>query len=390
MILLRRITFLLVLSACAWGALFLFVPNSHQDSVFFCSAKDLYFMDFFMPRSMLSMEHPYAAQGNSPFIGCVPRAGQCYPALAVLLSGCFEESVSGAVLCQALGILVYLLGVWMVLRKYKVDAPVAVASLLVSSPCLFSFEVGNLIFYAAGAVMFFIAWYDSDSRKRRVVAALALAIAAVLKIAPVILGLAYLRRGRARDWRGAFLSGSFFLILLLVPFAFWSGAEGFSSWVENARANSSQAEYVTRNVFGFYGLVSGLVQIVGYSAEVMPVLQTPVRLFSSVFGLLLVILAAFRDGDEFVQMCLLALGMLFVPSTMMCYTVLYVLPFFLVGTARCHGRMANAFGLCFVSSCLPLQIPLLLGSANICFSAAAMLDLSFMLLKQKTAQEVSG
>lgn len=378
----RMVVWTLVGAACAWALLMCFVPESHQDGLFLASAREFHFCDFFFPRSVLSMVRPYAETGMSPSLGCVARADQCYPALAVFLAGLFSENLTGALVCQAVGSLVYFGGVWLLLRKFDAAHPAALLSLCVSAPYLFAAEVGNQILYAAGASFVFLAWHDSDRRGCRALAAGALAFAAVLKITPALLGLVYLCSPRRRDWRGAVLAGFLFVILLVVPFAFLGGADAFLSWMENARANSQI--YAMRNTFGPFGLVAELTRVVGYNGEVMPLVHGPLRLLSSLFACVLLVGAFVRDTDEFSRVCLLALGMLFLPPTMMCYTVLYVVPLFIVGTYRSTGPRARVFAFCWLTSCLPLQVPLLLGSANVCFTAAAMLDLSLLLLRRKS------
>lgn len=374
----RMVIWALVGAAFVWVLLMWFVPGSHQDGLFFCSAREYQFCDFFCPRSVLAMVRPYAEAGMSSAIGNVQRADQCYPALAVFLSGLFPETVMGAIACQALGSVVYFLGVWLYLGKYGVARPLLMASLLVSAPYLFAAEVGNQILYAAGASFVFLSWYDSNRRSCRVLAVFALAVAAVLKIAPAILGLAWLCSPQKRDWRGAFLSAGVFILLLVVPFAFWGGIDGCAAWFENARANAQV--YATRNELGLYGLIAELTHVVGYNGEVMPLIHGPLRLLSSLLAVVLLVSAFLRESDEFLRLCRLTLGMLFLPPTMMCYTVLYAVPLFIVGTCRSEGPYARSFALCWLTSCLSLRVPLLLGSANVCFAAAAILDLSCLLL----------
>jgi len=384
----RMIIWLLLGTACAWVLMMWFVPESHQDGLFLCSGKEYQFYDFFCPRSVLSSNRPYVDIGMSSANGPVQRADQCYPALAVFLVGLFPESVAGALVCQTMGAIIYLFGAFLLFRKYDVPARLPLASLLVSSPFLFSVEVGNLILHAAGALFVFMAWYDSEKRSRRIWAAVALAAAAVLKITPAILGLAWLCSPRKRNWRGALLSGALFVLLLTVPFAFLGGLEGFTAWIENARTNSQI--YALRNTFGLYGFVAELIRVVGYNAEVLPIVHAPLRLFSSLFAGVLLVRAFARGTDDFSRLGLLTLGMLFLPPTMMRYTVLYVIPLFIVGTLRSTDAGARTFGLCWLAGCIPLQIPLLLGSANVCFATAAMLDLCRMLLRKTTPSDTTN
>jgi len=384
----RKCLLLLAAAAALWGCLLAFAPQAGQNALFFCSGEDRIFFDFFNARTVASMEHPYVDVGRHPIIGAVQRQDQCYPALAVRFVGLFPDSTSGAAVCQTLGTLLFMFGLVLFLRKYRIPPTLPAAALAVSAPFLFAAEVGNLILHAVGASLVFLAWYDSPSRWRRFCAAWALAVAAVLKIAPALLGLLYLATPGRRNLRGAFLAGGAFAVLLLVPFAFFGGGTSFCAWLANARLNSEI--YATWNAFGPYGLVAGLAAIVGYKAEVLSAVHTPLRFFSSAFAVVLLIRAFARNTDDFSRVCLVSLGMLFLPATMMCYTVLYVVPLFIVGTARYTGPCARAFAWCWIATCLPLQIPLLMGSATACFAAAAMLDLCRILLRGRTPAEHEG
>jgi len=381
----RNVLLALSVAAAVWALLLLFVPAAGQDGLFFCAARARHFFDFFCPRAVLSAARPYAEPLRSCMLGEVLRTDQCYPALAVFVSGLFDESFAGAIACQALGGAFYLLGAALVLRKYGACQPLAVASLAVCAPFLFAAEVGNQILFAAGASCVFLAWYDSSSHGRRIVAAAMLAVAAVLKISPALLGLAYLSTPGRRNVRGALMACGLFVVLLLVPFAFLGGGDAFCAWLENARVNART--YALRNAFGPYGLVSELAHVVGYHAEVMSVVHTPLRLLSSAFAVGLLACAFAKRRDEFSRVCLIALGMLTLPPTMMCYTVLYVVPLFVAGTFGTRRRLQKAFALCWLFSCIPLQVPLMLGSAGACFFAAALLDLCWLLVRNRETSD---
>jgi len=377
----RKVPLLLAVAAAVWAGLLVWVPEARQERLFFCDAQVRHFFDYFNPRSILTAERPYAAPGTSPAIGTVDRQDQCYAALAVHLSGLFPETIGGALACQAFGVAVYLFGFALILRKYGVPVILPTATLLVSGPFLFSVEVGNQILYAAGLALVFLAWYDSDRRSRRVWAVLALAVAAVLKLTPALLGLAYLCSPRQRDWRGAILAGLVFSVLLTVPFVFLGGTDAFVAWLENAQANSQV--YAVRNGFGPYGLVAEFAQVVGFRWELLSLIHTPLRLVSSLFAIVLLVRAFLVAKDEFRRLCLIVLGMLFLPPTMMCYTVLYLVPFLVIGTFRCAGASVRTFAIAWIACCLPLQVPLLLGSANACMAVSALLDLSILLFRRK-------
>lgn len=379
--LVRTVLFLAV-TAVIWSALLVFVPSSGQDSVFFFNVRNSHFLDYFWTRTVSSMANPYLEDAWSPYVGEVARHDQCYPALVYQFVGLFPDTPGGAFVCSLLGTLVYFTGVWTLLRRFRVPTLLPLLSLLVSVRVMFSFEVGNPIFYAAGATCFFFAWYDSDNRILRLTAALALASASVMKITPAMLGLAYLLPGRKIDWRGPIVSAVAFLVLFLLPFASFGGADGFLAWMANASGNS--AAYAWRNSLGLYGLVSSSLDVLGFGHKSI---HLPLRILSSSFAVLLIVRAFLTRGDRFARLGLLTLGMLFFPPTMMTYTMLYVVPLLIVGTWRYAGKPATSFAICWAACNVPLQIPLLFGSLNRCLMPAAMLDVCYVLWRRAGLEE---
>ncbi|MDR0662170.1 MAG: glycosyltransferase 87 family protein [Holosporales bacterium] len=75
----------------------------------------------------------------------------------------------------------------------------------------------NTVFLGAACILLFVCCYDSEDKRERFWAALALACAAALKIHPVLFGLLYLPQKRYKE---AFLSTVFTLILAIGPFFF--------------------------------------------------------------------------------------------------------------------------------------------------------------------------
>jgi len=145
-----------------------------------------------------------------------------YPALALLPLKLFPSTHFGGYLWSGCAAVVLLLSLCLVARNWW---PVALAC---SMPFVFNLERGNPVWLSAACVGVFIAWWDSPCRRDRVVAALALAVAAVLKIAPVVLGLLYvakLLRSRSRgEWienmRLPVFAGLVAVFLFFVPFLF--------------------------------------------------------------------------------------------------------------------------------------------------------------------------
>jgi hypothetical protein len=107
---------------------------------------------------------------------------------------------------------------------------------------------------------FFVCFYGSEDKTKRLLAALALACAAVLKVHPVLFGLLYLPQKRYKD---AFLSAIFTLILGFGPFFFLKGHffDNLSTCLEGMGAFSD----CWSNTFSTDSLIHPLERIFSYS-----------------------------------------------------------------------------------------------------------------------------
>lgn len=119
-----------------------------------------------------------------------------YPAFALLPLKFFPTTRAGAYSWSIFAGLVFLASLVLCAQREKADGRASYWPLVLglSMPFLFNLERGNPIWLSAAAVGVFLAWWDADSPIRRGVAAICLGVAAVLKIAPAVLGVLYLAR----------------------------------------------------------------------------------------------------------------------------------------------------------------------------------------------------
>ncbi len=377
----RCVLFVLAFAALTWLVLYVCCPDSEQKGLFFCGGEANHFYDYFVPRAVARMQNPYVQDTYSDMVdlSCVRRIVQCYPALSNYWVGLFPENLNGAVLCSSIGALVFLFGTIAFFRRYLPES-VFIATVLActSAPFVFAITVGNLILYAAGFTLIFLAWFDSPSRWKRCAAAIALALATALKVTPALLGVLYLGRN-TRDRIGyVALAAVAALFFLIVPFLFCGG---LFAWLENASMMNSSSEFTGVNCIGLYGLVTMLVR----SFTMNPLScewEQPLRLLSSCIGLILLVSGCLSRGDSWERGAAVVLGMMFVPPTMMIYTSLYLIPFAITGMYHSDSRLRLASAVYCIFSCMLLRIPLFLGppsSLNICVAAAASVDLALWL-----------
>ena len=344
-----------------------------------------------------------------------------YPALALMPYRLFPATRTGgwcfSVLCAA----VFLLSLVLVGRRCVLRGPSAFLfplSLVLSMPFLFALERGNPVWLSAAAVGVFLAWWDDERGWKRLVAAVCLAFAAVMKIAPAALGLLYLlgasgkkveRRGGGGEGEGVGVVGegvvgrlfSFvyareiavaaiaFLVLFIVPWLFVK--DGFAAVPIMMKNAAHHADFVLRTAdFGFIQLWRAVRVALGQGVGEPWAGMYLVGRLSQLFGLVALVFGARRR-----DYLLLVGGMLFAAGNMYYYAALYLFPVLLmsdeVGLARDSLR-ASPFASAAVSLVLwfailcPLQLMLLGHSANANLCNSALLALMLLRMADKRTE----
>lgn len=375
------VTCLAAAAVTALWTFLLFLPDTHlpQLSCFvFCGKIPM--LDWNFVRYAASFSDAYAnADLPEVFAGAGPirRADVCNPALAMLLVRMVPATFGWGVAVTMLGTALYLLaGALYLRRKVGIAAPWAAGTLVVTFPFFAAFVVGNVILFAAAAGLVFLTLYDSESRRERVVAALALAFAFAVKISPVALGALYFAAWR-RQWRYAALAAGVAVLLLLVPFAAYGGLEGFGNWLSCAAANSACYEH--RNLIGLYGVFYALGVALGKYGQWYPSAHGVMHMLSALLGFGALAVAAWGRKTSVERTFLATAGMVMLPPTMMIYTLLFTLPTMLALPGR-------AAALAFVAVACPLQVFIGGYSIQPLLSAAAFLFLAVGVLVTRSRE----
>jgi hypothetical protein len=108
-------------------------------------------------------------------------------------------------------------------KKYLVS-PLLLMSLVLSYIFFISVERGNIVILSAACIGFFICYYDSKNKYKRMLAVISLAVAATLKVYPVLFGFLYFEK---KQYREILLSAIFTLLLVFLPFLFFK--RGFAN-----------------------------------------------------------------------------------------------------------------------------------------------------------------
>ncbi|MBQ3483229.1 MAG: DUF2029 domain-containing protein [Clostridia bacterium] len=142
-------------------------------------------------------------------------------------------------------------------------------TLILSFPVVFLLERANLVILSTIALLIFTQNYDSESRAKRELGLVMLAVAAALKLYPALFGVVLLRDRRWRELGRAVL---YTLLLLLLPSFFFGGPQCLWLVLQNTFAYSA---YAGQNANGFFAQI-GLPEwtgrallFAGYTIEVV-------------------------------------------------------------------------------------------------------------------------
>lgn len=127
---------------------------------------------------------------------------------------------------------------WCLTKKTGVNQ-IIVPALVLSAPVLFTIERGNDILFSSACIIYFIAFYDSTNKKKRLFACLCLAMAASLKIYPVLFGMLYFEK---KQFKEIFVSAAMTIFLFFSPFLFFKhGFDNFGRllWIESYWASEA-------------------------------------------------------------------------------------------------------------------------------------------------------
>ena len=400
----------LFLSGVMWLALVLFEPQAGQDKVWYKAGRE-YLSDYFMPRNTVTHVNPYREPAHVQAFSfrrggdIVAREGwdveehdRVYPAGALLPLSWFEESLEGARFCNVFLIGAFILVVCACLScSPRAPHPLACVPLLLSGPFLFACERGNPIWLAAAGTLFFLLFWDYPARHVRWLAAMALSIAAAVKVVPAVLGILYLGPVifRFREEGPSSLRRSlstptlcviFGAIAFVFPWFFVAGIETFPDWWRACQEHA--AHYGPRTMFGFVGLYrTAMIALNGsWEGTVGFALAWWVNILCGVGALGYAVWATQRS--RYASVLLATSGLLLLSVNMQPYTALYLLPaFFLWLTERPDAPRVNAWKWLFVFvECVawfviwtPLQLPFgtiqLYPLANVAFMVLTVLAL---------------
>jgi hypothetical protein len=350
-----------IMFICISCVLFLFFavglvqsPNGPQRMIFFRGADD-FFADFF---NILL----YNA-GRDPYFGTntvVEYRGSYLP-LSYLILYPFSQldnfgmmtlqdawnsklALMSAFLYNSFLVYLLIMSLNMICKKFHVSSSILI-SLVLSYIFFYSVERANIIILSAAFTGFFICYYDSKNKYERVLAAISLAMAATLKIYPVLFGFLYFQK---KQYREIILSASLTLSLIFLPFLFFkNGFAGFPEIFSNLRLlNNILDVYFVTERFSFAHFVFFILAMLEFPPRIIEPCTSIVQI-SEYFLCSISIIFSVLVGNKWLKISLVTMTVLFLPAISSLYCGLYAFPMIVLffSTLEERSKSFNIFTL---------------------------------------------
>lgn len=307
-------------------------PEGAQKNIFFYKCKNL-FGDFFINLIYTQDKNPYF----NTFGGFGEKA---YLPLSYLIYYSFVrfENYSGMDLDQVtrsnggiLGIVIFTTLSILILfhsiskLNYKKEFNIIqTIIILFSGITMFAIERGNLIILTASFVVYFLSYYESDSKKERLFSLISLCIAVVLKGYPVIFGFLLLKN---RHYKSIIFCVIFTFIISITPFFFLkNGINNIPQFLNNFFANGDQYSY--KYFFPRFGLphlvfcFTKFLKLTNNTIDYYIFLSRCLIYVMTLFTLFLF----FKEKDKWKSIAFLSIILIQIPQNSAIYAGLYFLP----------------------------------------------------------------
>jgi hypothetical protein len=340
-------------------------PNGPQRQIFFRGMKDL-FADFFNVLCFIGDRDPY-------FSTILSYEDKSYFPLTYLILYPFskldnfstmtlEETWNSKIGLISVflftGFSVFLLFVALnrIIKKYSVSS-IFLLSFIFSYIFFFSIERANILILTVAFVGFFICYYDSENKYERIFAAISLALAATLKIYPVLFGFLYFEK---KQYREIFISAIITLLLVFLPYLFfYRGFANIPQQIINTSLHIKSYNYarffprfnLSHLVFRILSLLKLSVNIISSLAAIAQIIIYIATFFSILFSCLI--------KNKWIKISLLTMVLVFFPASSALYCGLYMFPMMIIffATLKERTKKFNVFTIIvFIILLSPYQI----------------------------------
>ncbi|MGN1235423.1 MAG: glycosyltransferase family 87 protein [Christensenellaceae bacterium] len=240
------------LAGCTISCIVTGYPWVIGSSLFFGDWTD-FFMDFFNVNSFVADMNPYFVEGD-------PGGGSSYPPLVLLLAKFFQlvggtaetprhlrTTARGIFSCVLYYGIFFAAAGWLLkvfFDRHAVgrrEGVLLALSLLFSAPMVYLIDRGNYLLYTLLFIAAFFLWKDDETKWKRELAALSLAVAVGFKLYPAVFALLYLKERRIGLF---FRTACYGVLLTVLPFlAFRGGFQNVAWFFENLSKFSGGAYF---------------------------------------------------------------------------------------------------------------------------------------------------
>jgi hypothetical protein len=216
-----------------------------------------------------------------------------------------------------------------------------------SLPVLYLLERGNIALLALLLTSFFCFNYESENKTVREIAYFSLAFAASIKIYPAVYGLLLLKKKKIKD---AFRLTIYGMVMFFSPFALFGGVNGVKNMILGL---SEFSDIVQNNGYGSNLSLSNSLHLLLRNQSVLGSINVIIAIISILF-LITMTIAFIWANDSYIEMLILTLILVELPSFSMYYVSSFLLiPFaFLCKKKKYSVHFVLYFGL-FATLCMP-------------------------------------
>lgn len=320
-------------------------------------------MDYFNMLALLGESDPYCKSAN-------------YPAMCFLILKFFyhmipleivksENGINGMFLRNYLPaqlpymiflmmiiIVTYEMIKYLYMKNNEKCNPIIPITLILSGPMMFAIERGNFILLAFLFSFIYITLYDHSDKRMRIIAYVALALAAAIKIYPAVFGLLTLIKKRHKE---TILLGILGITIFIVPFFMFNGIASLRDMLMGITASSNlQGNGGCGYNFSMVNLIK-IIQLL-FSIKISDKAILIIKVLSILVCILLFILAK----EEWKKVYALSLIMIWIPEFSYTYTLIFLLiPFILLLNEKENSRWNIWFLILFVIILSPYALPVL-------------------------------
>ena len=203
----------------------------------------------------------------------------------------------------------YAIKLWKKQSHYRM----LVVCLLLSMPFFAgAYERGNSVLIVVVLLLIALNWRENESKLKRELAMVLIAVCAGIKIYPAIFGLLYIKEKR---WKEAIRLVLYGMVLFFGPFLFFLGKDGFFLWLSNVM------ETFKTDCIGRIEFIKGLI----CTGSFLSTGQTNIMIGSSIsiIFLLLMIFLSFLSNSHNRAVFFMCAAMVFFPTNAFRYTLCY-------------------------------------------------------------------